>query len=228
MAPDAIPVHPQASVATLPPEAITTLFGPNAGLRLGAEVALVHLGEICARVAVQTGAALAVELDAIDARSMGPRTGLRLRGPVGVLDAPPHQTLRSVLRIPGGLKAAWRMGDTATLGLGSLAVQVPVETGDALTLHAERALWLAAGAPSIARWLPQTTWPTAPTPEPASDPRIARVAGRVITENDVRQARLRQQRIQLAAEQIVTPAARSLAREWDVFVESTRPPTGRD
>lgn len=227
MAPDAIPVRPRASVATLPPEAIQALFGASTTLRSSTQVALVRLGEVRAYVAVRPGAALTLEVDALDASSLGSASGLRLQGPVGAFEAPTPQAVQSVLRIPKGLKAAWRMGDTATIGLGPLATQVAVETGDALALHAEQALWLAAGSPATARWLPQTTWALEPDPEPVSDPRIATIARRVVTETDVRQARLRHQRIQLAPGQIVTPSARSLAREWNLFTELATLPEDR-
>ena len=220
MAPDAIPVHALASVATLPPEAVRQLFGAGAALRGTERMALVYLGQARAHVAVRAASTLSIHLDALDASSIHAASGLRLQGPVGVLDAPAPQPVRSMLTVPEGLKAAWRMGDEATVGLGSLAVRVPVETGSPLALGVERALWLGAGSPETARWLPQTSWATTPEPEPPPDPRIAVIGGRVVTETDVRQARLKRQRIRLSDGQIVTPAARSLAREWDVFTDA--------
>ncbi|GAB5537175.1 MAG: hypothetical protein Rubg2KO_34240 [Rubricoccaceae bacterium] len=221
MAPDAIPVRALASVATLPPDAVQHLFGASSSLRGSERLALIQLGQVRAHVSIQPGMTLSLQLDRLDASSTTEPSGLRLQGPVGVLTAPSTRPVQSVLTVPEGLKAAWRMGDEATLGLGPLAVRVPVNVGNELAIHVERALWLGAGSPKTARWLPQTDWSLEPDPEEAQvDPRIAIVAGRVVTETDVRQARLRRQRIQLAPGQIVTPAARSLAREWNVFESS--------
>ncbi|MEO0560169.1 MAG: hypothetical protein AAF170_18530 [Bacteroidota bacterium] len=218
MAPDAIPVRQLASVATLPPDAAQHLFGVP--LRGSERVALVQLGQTRTHVAVQPGAALALQLDCLDASSISTPSRLRLQGPVGVLPTPRPQRLRSSLTVPEGLKAAWRLGDEAAVGLGPLAIQVPVAVGNELAMNVERAVWLGAGSPETARWLPQTEWSREPDPEEVRvDPRTAIIAGRVVTETDVRQARLRRQRIQLAPGQIVTPAARSLAREWDVFAD---------
>jgi hypothetical protein len=219
IAPDAIPVREHASVATLPPDAVRDLFGASATLRGSERLAVIQRGQVRAHVAVLPGKTLALHLDAFDASSMASLTSLRIQGPVGVLEAPTVQPIRSTLRVPEGLKAAWRMGDEATVGLGSLAVRVPVETGLELALSVDRALWLGAGSPGMARWLPQTTWAAVPDSEPKADPRIAVVPRRVVTETDVRQARLRRQRIRLAPGQIVTPAARSLAREHGVFTD---------
>ena len=222
MAPDAIPVRALASVVTLPPDAVRALFGASATLRGTERIALVHLGQTRAHIGVRPGSDLTLQIDALDASSMERSSGLRLQGPVGVIDAPSPQPVQSRLSIPEGLKAAWRMGDTATVGLASIALQVLVGAGSELMLSVDRALWLGAGSPETARWLPQTSWTTTPDREPESDPRIAVIAGRVVTETDVRQARLRRQRIRLAPGQIVTPAARSLAREWDVFADANR------
>jgi len=220
MAPDAIPVRVLASIATLPPDAVRHLFGASATLRGTERVALVQLGQTRAHAAVRAGATLDLHLDALDASSLTSPSGLQLQGPVGVLGAPTPQPIRSILTVPEGLKSAWRMDDEATVGLASLAVQVSVVTGNELAMGVERALWLGAGSPETARWLPQTAWRTTPDPESEADPRLTTVARRVVTETDVRQARLRRQRIRLAPGQIVTPAARSLAREWDVFANA--------
>lgn len=219
MAPDAIPVRALASIATLSPDAVQHLFGASATLRGTEQLALVQLGQVRAHVSVQQGPTLDLQLDSLDASSTTSALGLRLQGPVGVLDASSVQPLQSALTVPEGLKAAWRMGDEATLGIGSLAIQVPVAVGNELAMGVERALWLGAGSPETARWLPQTTWTATPktAKEPDNDPRVATILGRVVTETDVRQARLRRQRIRLSPGQIVTPAARSLAREWGVF-----------
>ena len=219
MRPDAIPVVARASLAVLPPGAVRGLFGQDQ--LWGTErVALVRLGETRAHVAVEGGSALALRLDGLDAAVAGP--GLRLQGPVGAVDAPASTPVGSRLLAPGGVRGAWGLGDAAVFALGPVALHAAVETGDALALAVDRALWLGAGAPETARWLPQTSWADA-EPEPDADPRLASVSRRVVTETDVRQARLRHQRIRLRPGQIVTPAARSLGREWDVFADPDPP-----
>ena len=222
MGPDAIPVRELASVATLPADAVRALFGRDAALRGTERVAVVRQGHVVARVAAEAGSALALQLDALDARAIPSATGLRLQGPVGVVDAPAPRPVQSRLWVPEGLKSAWRIGDEATVGLGPIALRVAVDVGD-LGLAVDRALWVGAGAPETARWLPAVTWERdAPVP-PDADPRVAVVPRRVITESDVRQARLRRQTIRLAPGQIVTPAARSLSRETGVLVEADPP-----
>ena len=210
MRPDAIPVRAMASRAVLPPDAIAALFGPGARLGPTARVTLVRLGRAQGQVAVVSGAALAVTLD----RSMGDEGAVRLQGPVGVVGPVETGQLCSRLVLPDGLRRAWNVGESATLALGPLALAVPVASGPEARAEIERAAWLAAGRPETARWLPGVAWERDPeTPDPGAQV----VERRVVTETDVRQARLRRQRIRLGPGQIVTPAARSLAREWDVF-----------
>ena len=219
MRPDAIPVRALASVATLPPDAVRALFGRDAALRGPERVAVVRQGQVVARVAVEAGSALALRLDRLDRQAVDAPTGLRLQGPVGAVDAPAPQLVESRLELPEGLKAAWRIGDEATVALGPVALRVAVAVG-ALGLAVDRALWVGAGAPDAARWLPAVTWERDAPAAPDADPRVAVVSRRVITESDVRQARLRRQTIRVAPGQIVTPAARSLGRETGVLVEA--------
>ena len=218
MRPDAIPVHELASLARLPPDAVRSLFGRDATLRGTERLAVVRLGQPVAHVAVEPGSALALQLDRLDASSLGDRTGLRLQGPVGAIDAPAPQLVENRLSVPEGLKSAWRIGDEAVLGLGPIALRARVEVGE-LGLAVDRALWIGAGAPETARWLPTTTWEKTDSPQSDADAGVAVVSRRVITESDVRQARLKQQTIRVAPGQIVTPAARSLGRESGVLLE---------
>ena len=215
MRPDAIPARPLGSRAVLPPDALAALFGAGAVLRPSATVEVVRLGEVVARVAVESGPALALRLDSTDA---APADGLSVRGPVGAMPVGAPACVRSRLVLPDGLRRAWNVPDRATVAAGAVAVTVPVASGPEPLVELDRALWLGAGRPDVARWLPGLD--LAPEPdEPEADARETVVERRVVTETDVRQARLHRRRIRLTPGQIVTPAARSLAREWDVFEE---------
>lgn len=217
--PDAIPVRPLGSQAVLPPEAVPALFGEGAKLRAGARVDVVLLGKPLVSVPVEAGAALALRLDAIDAEAVERADGLWLRGPVGALPAPPPASVAPRLVLPDGLRRAWGVPDVATLGLSRVAITASVTPGTEAAAVVDRALWLAAGRPETARWLPGLDL-AVPDALPDRDERVVTVARRVVTETDVRQARLHHKRIRLGDGQIVTPAAQTLGREWNVF-EST-------
>ena len=213
--PDALAVRPVASHAVLSPDAALALFG--APLRGTERVRVVRHGRDVAPVPVSAGPSPRLVLDALfDA----PSDALRIAGPVGAVPAPPPERVSSRLVLPAGLSRAWGVGETAVVGIGALAVKVPVEAGTDAGLDVDRALWLAAGRPETARWLAQTSWPDADAmtlPDADAAPDALVVPRRVVTETDVRQARLRRQTIRIAPGQIVTPAAATMAREWDVF-----------
>lgn len=212
--PDAIPVRPLASRATLGPAAVAALFGSGATLRPAARVDVVRLGERVATVAVEPGPETALCLDALDAEAA--RGDLVLRGPVGARPAPAPEPVGSRLVLPDGLRRAWNVPDRTAVALGAIAASMTVAVGDEPVVEVDRALWLGAGRPDAARWLPGLDLaPAEPPAEP--DARVVTIDRRVVTETDVRQARLHRRRIRLGAGQIVTPAARSLGREWDVF-----------
>ncbi|MFN3596512.1 MAG: hypothetical protein ACK41D_04505 [Rubricoccaceae bacterium] len=231
---DAIPVSPLASHALLGPGMLARLFGEGYALRGAEHVHLYRLGEPVARVAVRAAAAaeppaLALTATDFDAAGVAPGTaGLRLRGPLGSAEAPPPAPVRARLVLPKALRLAWRLHGadaSATVALGPLALAVPLGTGRPAALAVDRALWLAAGCPETARWLPGIVLTdTAPEPAAAEGARVVTIGRRVVTETDVRQARLRRRRIRLEPGQVVTPAAQSLAREWDVFVSDEPAP----
>ncbi len=211
MRPDAIPVQAVGSRAVVPPRDLEVLFGKKATLRPSATVEIIRLGDVVARVPIEAGDR---RLLVLDAASTMETTSLSLRGPVGAVPVLEVATVRSRLMLPAGLRRAWGVGDSATVGLGHIAVAVTVENGASLVLEVERALWLGAGRPETARWMPGLALDIATTENDVED---GRIEGRVVTENDVRQARRKRLKIRLRPDQIVTPAARSLAREWDVF-----------
>lgn len=218
--PDALAVRPVASHAVLPPEAVAALFGT--ALRGTERVEVVRLGRVVAAVPVSPGPALRLVLDAsveVDPDALA--SGLRLRGPVGVCNAPVPEPVAARLTLPGGTARAWGVGETAVVALGPVALSVAVETGAPGTdsaVHVDRALWIAGGRPATARWLPQTEgFAETPAEADVAAETALVVPRRVVTETDVRQARLARTRIRVAPGQIVTPAALSLAREWGVF-----------
>ena len=208
---DAIPVRAPGSLATVPPGLLAELFGAGARLRPSATVEVVCLGEVVGRVPVVAGGALHLQVDAL-AEAEGP---VHLRGPVGAVTVE-TEPVRSRLVLPDGLRRAWGVGESAVLGLGAVALAVPVESGPDVVAEVERALWLGAGRPETARWLSGIDL-APPAPEP--DDGLLVIERRVVTETDVRQAKLKRRRIRLTPGQIVTPAAQTLAREARVFVD---------
>ncbi len=219
--PDALAVCPVASHAVLAPADALALFG--APLRGTERVRVVRHGRDVALVPVAAGSAARLVLDTLFG---APLDGLRLVGPVGAMPAPAPERVTSRLVLPAGLSRAWGVDVTAVVGIGLIALKVPVEAGTDAGLDVDRALWLAAGRPESARWLAQTTWPDAdamalPDADAPGDAAGALVVPRrVVTETDVRQARLHRRTIRITPGQIVTPAAATMAREWGVFAAS--------
>lgn len=211
MRPDTIPVRPLASRAVVPTRQLATLFGEGARLTSSAQVEVVHRGEVVAWVPVEVGDPLALVVDA----TVHVEGSVALRGLVGAIGPVQAAVAQSRLVLPEGIVRAWGLSETAVLGLGAVAVAVPIEIGPAPVAHIEHALWLGAGRPGTARWLPGVSLSS---PTPPADDGLTRLDAKVITETDVRQARLKRRQIQVRADQIVTPAARSLAREWNVLV----------
>lgn len=214
--PDALPVVPLDPSATLDGPSVAALFGKGYRLTGSERIGLSRLGREAGPVPVAAGP-LALTLDRPTCAALGGTDGLRLVGPCGNLAAPRTTSAVSRVVLPSGLRSAWGVPACATVALGDLAARLPVEDGPAAAVHLDRALWTAAGEPAVARWLPGVDWPAADAPETKLTETEAVVPRRVVTENDVRQARLHHRQITLAPGQIVTPAAQSLAREWGVF-----------
>lgn len=221
-----IPVQIERSHAVLPPEAIAALFGDGYRMRGTERVEVVALGVTVAAVEGRAGPGLRLVLDAIDRDAMPDAAPLRLVGPRGVLPlAGAAEPLPSGLALPAGLLDAWRLapGRRVAVAVGRVVLTgVLVEEGDAPCLRMDRAVRLAAEAPADkpAYWLPNVEAPPSSDEAPAEPP----TAPRVITENDVRQARKRRETLRVTPGQIVTPAARALGRELGVLVEA---PDGR-
>ena len=204
------------------PKDISALFGKGTTLR-GSEQAYVSRGggrEIAVAVAVAQAPRLL--LDALDRAALGDGSPLRVRGPLGSVTAPPVESVNRVLALPAGLLRSWRLevGQRITIQAGTVAFgDIVVEEGDG-SVRLDRADALAARLEEgdTVRWNRDLTL-TLPSPPADTSPKV-RATGRLITENDVRQARLRGQHILLGPGHLVTPAARSLGRELGVLREA--------
>jgi hypothetical protein len=89
-------------------------------------------------------------------------------------------------------------------------------------VRVDRVVALAGGHPITACWLSDFTVPPsaeAPAPRLSRDPVAPAEPLPLITENDVRRARMRRERLRLAPGQLITPAARTLGRELKVLDE---------
>lgn len=218
--PDAIPIRLAASRAMLTPDAVHALFGRGYKLRGSESVLVVRGGQRQVRVPIAAGSSLLLVLDALDRNTLGDGSPLRLVGPAGSVAAPPPRPVERALRLPEGLLRAWglKTGQNVTVQAGPIAFgDVVVEEGDG-HVHFDRTDVLAAGLreSDTVRWRPQLSLDP-PKPPPAAETSRVRPTGRLITENDVRQARLRGQRIVVGPGHLITPAARSLGRELGVL-----------
>ncbi|HYE96562.1 MAG TPA: hypothetical protein VD962_10165 [Rubricoccaceae bacterium] len=224
MRPDAIPIRLARSHATLPPEAVAALFGAGYALRGTERVEVVVNGEVRLSVEARPGAALALFLDAVDREMLGTNTRLQLRGPQGTRSAPDPRPLLPSLLLPNGLLRAWSLaeGQRVALAVGRVVLlDVPVAKGERAEAVVDRAVARAGGGASTARWLPGLNVngpPSSPAARTVADGPLT-VEGRVVTENDVRQARLLKKKLRLRPGQIVTPAARDLGRALGLLEE---------
>lgn len=226
MAPDAIPIQPVRSYAALTGEMIEVLFGEGYRLRGTEQVEVLQHGKLKVMADVVPGEAPALYLEAAGRSDLGKsnpgKEDLRLRGPKGFLPAPSPQPITAMLELPAGLMAAWNLseGQRTTTAVGDVALRATVALGEAVCLRVDRSLVFAGGLDETgtARWIPDVVWADAgdasatPSEQPAPTKRL-------ITENDVRRARMLRKRIRVQDGQIVTPAARTLAEELGVFEE---------
>lgn len=218
--PDALPLRIAASHAVLSPDDVRALFGSGYALRESEHVFVTRTGHGEVRVPVAGAADRRLVLDALDRHALGDGLPLRLLGPAGSVDAPSPVPVQRALRLPVALVKAWglRMGQAITVQAGAVAFgDVTVEEGEG-HVRLGRADALAAGlrAGDTVRWNRDVTL-TAPPAPPEEAARDVRATGRLITENDVRQARLRGQQIVVRPDHIVTPAAHSLGRELGIL-----------
>ena len=219
--PDAIPVCIARSLFSASASAVTQLFGKGYSLRGSERVIVSHVGTREVAIPVALSPSPHLVLDALDRHLLGDGPPLRLRGPQGTVPAPPSQPVRRALALPSGLLRAWGLApdQVITIQAGTVAFgDVVVEEGPG-HVRLDRADALAARLSDGAtvRWNRDLVLtPTVLPPTEAETSKI-RMTGRLVTENDVRQARLRGQHIVLRPDQIITPAARSLGRELDVL-----------
>ncbi|CAN5471099.1 hypothetical protein BH23BAC4_BH23BAC4_02180 [soil metagenome] len=211
-----IPVTEVRSRASLSPSATAELFGKGYQLRGTERVRLAMNGQVHAEIAVRAGRETALFLDGIDAVE-AQAEGLRLVGPSGSISAPEMTRLTSRLFLPKSVRSAMRVSESAALQAGEIVFpNIRVMDGSTVEFEMERAAFLAAARPTGARLVPGLALPEEPK-APSSTSREMEIEGRLITENDIRQARLKRRKIRVRQGQIVTPAALSLARELGVF-----------
>ena len=220
MQPDAIPINPVRSYAELTSAQISTLFGEDYLLRGSERVEMVQRGKGMFIVDVRLNEISALFLDFADHATLNSRDSVTLCGPKGEVVAPSIHPIPTLLVLPAGLLTAWNLseGQKTTVSMGSAAIRVVVAQGGAACVCVDRAIPFAGGLDinSTARWLPNVEWPDSndATTELNEQPKATR---RLITENDVRRARRLRQKIRIDTGQIITPAARSLGEELDVF-----------
>ena len=219
--PDAIPVRIARSHAALSASHVASLFGKGYTLRGSERVLVSRTGRSEIAVPVSAAKASCLVLDALDLDALGTGPPLQLRGPKGSAPAPAPEPVRRALVLPAGLLRAWRLdvNHAVTVQAGTVAFgDVAVEEGNGY-VRLDRADALAArlSEGDTVRWNREITLtPATPPPADAATPKV-RATGRLITENDVRQARLRGQHIVVEPGHIITPAARSLGRELGVL-----------
>ncbi|MEP0548130.1 MAG: hypothetical protein ABJF88_14435 [Rhodothermales bacterium] len=222
--PDAIPVRIARSRIALAAPDVAALFGKGYALRGAERVLVSRTGTREVSVPVAAAKSTGLVLDALDRDALGDGPPLRLRGPAGSVAAPTAEPVRRALALPAGLIRAWRLdaGRVVTVQAGAVAFgDVIVEEGDG-HVRLDRADALAAGLADgdTVRWNAQLVLASPPlAPTDAAAPKV-RATGRLITENDVRQARLKGQKIVLGPGHIITPAARSLGRELGVLLDA--------
>lgn len=208
--PDAIPLLASASRAILPPATVEALFGRGYRWRGTERVRLGGGPTIPAR----RGDEPALLLDRLDATGLD--GSLRLVGPRGSIEAPRPRPVPRELVLPAALRRAWglEVRQQVAVEVGAIIVTgVGVVDGDPAGVRLDRVDLLAAGTgeDATARLRRDVAAPAGSAEE--ESPPLARL----ITENDVRQARLHGRRIVVRPGQILTPAARSLGRELGVL-----------
>ena len=218
--PDALPLRIATSHAVLTAEDVRALFGAKHALRGSEHVFATRIGRGEVRVPIMAGTERRLVLDALDRDALGDGPPLRLRGPAGSVDAPPPTPVRRALRLPVALVKAWGLttGQVITVQAGAVAFgDVVVEEGEG-HVRLGRTDALAAGLREgdTVRWNRELQLAAPPSTPDKTTPDV-RTTGRLITENDVRQARLRGQQIVVRPDHIITPAAHSLGRELGIL-----------
>ena len=221
MQPDALPVRFARSAAVLAPDAVVALFGKGYQVKGSERIVVSRSAQREVAVPVTLGKATRLALDGLDRHALGDGPPLRLRGPKGSVEAPEPEKSGRALVLPAGLIGAWRLkaGQHVAVQAGAVAFgDVVVEEGQPAHVRLCPADGLAAGLVEgdTVRWNPHLDLEPPAEPEAKPDPKV-RATGRLITENDVRQARMRNQTIVVRDGQLLTPAARSLGRELGVL-----------
>lgn len=214
--PDAIPLLDRESGVTLTRATIEQLFGRGYRLRGSERVLLLATGGDIP-LPLSVGESDELTLDRLDA-DRGGSPPFRLSGPRGSIElaAAPPPGRRLIL--PASLRRAWRLeeGQRLVIEAGTiLLMDVLVAEGSSPGLLLDRVERLAAGLSSGDTARLRRDVEMSHTAEGA--PTSKTIPRRLITENDVRQARLKGLRLEVQPGQLITPAARSLGRELGVL-----------
>lgn len=201
---------------TLPPRTVAALFGEGYQWRGSERVRVVGAGRGEVTVPALPGSQLLVELDRLDRGAVGGTGGLVV-GPRGSVDAASIGPMRRLLILPGSLSRPWGLvlDQTVALEVGTLIVtDVVVAEGEPAGAHLDRADVVAADLPPETGARLRRDIATA---EAEAAPSEGLSPGRLITENDVRQARLKGRRVAVHPGQKITPAAASLGKELGIL-----------
>ena len=210
-----IPIHIRQSEAILTPETIRKLFGASCLLTGTEKVRLLSRGASPLSIRCRTGEQNQLWVDAhllgqLDA------SAVYLQGPEGTTGPLSPTRIPRRLHIPKALLKAWKLTPYHSLSIqaGSIILtQVKIHISDSLFLEIDPTDAAAADFPTYGRLIPapQATAESHNSPAPSDYPRL-------ITENDVRKARMRRQKIRLRKGQLITPSARMLAQEWGLLI----------
>lgn len=220
-APGTFPIHTVISEAVLPAERVADLFGAGYKLKGSEKVRIMRGADVLATLPLRTCSHLDLRLDATDQARIGSHPA-RIVGPRGYVEVQKILPLKRRLIVPAPLLSTWTLkaGQLVAVHAGTVIFgHVEVTTGDTLRLVLPRTDVLSAGVAEGDAARIFTTDAFAPAPEVSEVPTVA---GKLITENDIRQARIKRRKINVQPGQILTPAARSLGLELGVLLFEER------
>ncbi len=216
--PDSIPLHLLQEYAVVPPKALGTLFGSSYRFRGTERLEIYQAGRVRGIVAIQQGETPALFLDPRTFRSLHTELPVRLKGPAGAISIANIGLLPRHLRLPPAIQKAWDIPSESyvTIQVGEVHfTHVPVLSGNTLRFELCETDALAA------RYWEHGTGQLLRISEdrPSSSASFSPPPKRLITETDIRRARMEHRTIRLQPGQLITPSARMLGRELGVLEE---------
>ena len=162
-----------------------------------------------------------LDLDRLDAMRATTRVAPTEReidvvGPKGKLRNVPVHVLPRTLTLPRSLHRTWGLSADSSVAVqvGSIILtDVVVQDGQSAGLHIDRTDLASSGVDLQASAILRRDLKAA-NPQASAEAGIPR---KLITENDIRQARLKGKKITVQPGQLITPAARSLGKELGVL-----------